>query len=242
VAFQGTSIYQNRNKHLMKIKCIIFGATGMVGEGILLQALKSEDVESVLVIGRRSCQVVHEKLKEIIHQDFFNYSTIEEQLTGYNACFFCLGVSSVGMKEQEYHRITYDLTMQVAATLSKLNPKMTFCYVSGTGTDSTEKGRLMWARVKGKTENHLRKLPFKAVYLFRPGLMKPVKGQRNVKTLYRLLGSLYPLWKILSPKNVCTLEEVGLAMIQAVEIGYHKEILENKDIALLATTWADSRI
>lgn len=195
-----------------------------------------------MVIGRRSCIVCHDKLKELIHHDFFDYSTIEEQLKGYDACFFCLGVSSLGMKEPDYSRITYDLTMQAATTLSRLNPAMTFCYVSGTGTDSTEKGRLMWARVKGKTENHLQKLPFKAVYLFRPGLMKPVKGQRNVKAIYRLIGSLYPLWKILSPKNVCTLEEVGLAMIQAVEVGYHKEILENMDIALLAKTCASSRI
>jgi len=195
-----------------------------------------------LVIGRRSCIVCHDKLKELIHHDFFDYSTIEEQLKGYDACFFCLGVSSLGMKEPDYSRITYDLTMQAATTLSRLNPAMTFCYVSGTGTDSTEKGRLMWVRVKGKTENHLQKLPFKAVYLFRPGLMKPVKGQRNVKAIYRLIGSLYPLWKILSPKNVCTLEEVGLAMIQAVEVGYHKEILENMDIALLAKTCASSRI
>ena len=226
----------------MIIKCIIFGATGMVGEGVLLKALSSEKVESILVIGRRSCIVRHDKLKELIHHDFFDYSTIEEQLKGCDACFFCLGVSSLGMKEPDYSRITYDLTMQAATTLSRLNPAMTFCYVSGTGTDSTEKGRLMWARVKGKTENHLQKLPFKAVYLFRPGLMKPVKGQRNVKAIYRLIGSLYPLWKILSPKNVCTLEEVGLAMIQAVEVGYHKEILENMDIALLAKTCAGSRI
>jgi uncharacterized protein YbjT (DUF2867 family) len=226
----------------MKMKCIIFGATGMVGEGVLLKALASEKVASVLAIGRRPCGISHDKLKELIQHDFFDYSTIEEQLKGYDACFFCLGVSSLGMKEPDYSRITYDLTMQAATTLSRLNPAMTFCYVSGTGTDSTEKGRLMWARVKGKTENHLQKLPFKAVYLFRPGLMKPVKGQRNVKAIYRLIGSLYPLWKILSPKNVCTLEEVGLAMIQAVEVGYHKEILENMDIALLAKTCAGSRI
>jgi uncharacterized protein YbjT (DUF2867 family) len=218
----------------MKIKCIIFGATGMVGEGVLLQALNSDDVESVLVIGRRSCQVLHEKLKEIIHNDFFNYSNIEEHLKGYNACFFCLGVSSLGMNEQDYHRITYDLTMQVATTLSRLNPTMTFCYVSGTGTDSTEKGRIMWARVKGKTENHLQKLPFKAVYLFRPGLMKPVNGQRNVKITYKLAGFLYPLWKFLSPKNVCKLEEVGLTMIHVVSLGYPKPVLENPDIAQLA--------
>ena len=206
----------------------------MVGEGVLFKALSHEDVESVLVIGRRSCMVTHPKLKEIIHHDFFNYSSIEEQLKGYHACFFCLGVSSVGMNERDYSRITYDLTMQAARTLSGFNPDMTFCYISGTGTDSSEKGRLMWARVKGKTENHLTRLPFKAVYLFRPGLMKPTKGQKNVKPLFKVLGLLYPLWKVLSPKNVCTLEEVGLAMIQASQTGYTKQILENKDIAQLA--------
>ena len=140
------------------------------------------------------------------------------------------------MKEVEYTRITYDLTMQAATTLSRLNPGMTFCYVSGTGTDSTEQGRLMWARVKGRTENRLAGLPFKAVYSFRPGLMKPTKGQKNVKTIFKVLGFSYPVWKFLSPKNVCTLEEVGLAMIWAVRVGYSKPILENLDIAQLART------
>ena len=208
----------------------------MVGEGVLHEALKHPDVESILVIGRRSCNVKHKKLKELLHKDFFDYSTLGERLRGFNACFFCLGVSSVGMNEQDYSRITYDLTMQAARTLSGFNPNMTFCYISGTGTDSAEKSRSMWARVKGKTENHLRRLPFKAVYLFRPGLMKPTKGQKNVKPLFKVLGLLYPLWKVLSPKNVCTLEEVGLAMIQAAQIGYTKQILENKDIAQLAGT------
>ena len=208
----------------------------MVGEGVLNEALKHPDVESILVIGRRSCNVEHQKLKELLHNDFFDYSTLREHLRGFNACFFCLGVSSVGMNEQDYSRITYDLTMQAARTLSGFNPDMTFCYISGTGTDSSEKGRLMWARVKGKTENHLTRLPFKAVYLFRPGLMKPTKGQKNVKPLFKVLGLLYPLWKVLSPKNVCTLEEVGLAMIQAAQTGYTKQILENKDIAQLAGT------
>ena len=218
----------------MKIKAIIFGASGMVGEGVLIKALRHKDVESVLVIGRRSCRITHDKLKELIHHDFFDYSTIEEHLKGYNACFFCLGVSSVGMNEQDYTRITYDLTMQAATTLSRVNPGMTFCYVSGTGIDSTEHGRMMWARVKGKTENHLKELPFKSVFLFRPGLMKPVDGQKNLKPLYRAAGMLYPLWKFLSPKNVCTLDDVGLAMIHAVEIGYQKQILENMDITQLA--------
>jgi hypothetical protein len=218
----------------MKIKVILFGATGMVGEGVLLEVLNHRNVESVLVIGRRPCMVAHHKLKELIHNNFFDYSTLEEQLQGYNACFFCLGVSSLGMNEQDYGRITYDLTMKAATILSTLNPGMTFCYVSGTGTDSSEHGRMMWARVKGKTENHLTRLPFKAIYLFRPGLMKPTKGQKNVKPVFKAAGMLYPLLKILSPKNVCTLKEVGLAMIHAVEAGYPKQILENKDIALLA--------
>jgi hypothetical protein len=188
----------------------------------------------VLVIGRRPCNIKHPKLKEILHHDFFDYSTIESQLKGYNACFFCLGVSSVGMKEAEYTRVTYDLTMQAATTLSRLNPDMTFCYVSGTGTDSTEQGRLMWARVKGRTENQLSRLPFKSVYSFRPGLMKPTKGQKNVKTIMKVVGYSYSFWKFLSPKNACMLEEVGLAMIQAARVGSSKKILENLDIAQLA--------
>jgi len=216
------------------MRAILLGSTGMVGEGVLLESLKHPDVESVLVIGRRSCNRRHPKLSEILHHDFFDYSAIENRLQGYNACFFCLGVSSVGMKEAEYTRITYDLTMLAATTLSRLNPAMTFCYVSGTGTDSTEQGRLMWARVKGKTENHLAQLPFKSVYSFRPGLMKPTKGQKNVSLLMKALGSTYPIWKTLSPKNVCKLEELGLAMIQAARVGYPKRIIENLDIAQLA--------
>ena len=151
----------------------------MVGEGVLHECLQHNDVESVLVVSRRPCNVAHGKLKELIHGNFFDYSTIEEHLKGYNACFFCLGVSSVGMKEGVYRRITHDLTMAAAESLSRLNPDMTFCYVSGAGTDSTEKGRLMWATVKGKTENSLMKLPFKAAYMFRPGFIKPTKGLKN---------------------------------------------------------------
>jgi hypothetical protein len=218
----------------MEIKPIIFGASGMVGEGVLLKALNHNNVDSVLVIGRRSCKVKHDKLKELIHHDFFDFSTIEEHLKGYNACFFCLGVSSVGMNEQDYTRITHDLTMQAASTLSRINPDMTFCYVSGTGTDSSEHGRFMWARVKGRTENDLKKLPFKSVYFFRPGLMKPVEGQKNLKSYYKVAGLLYSLFKFLSPKSVCKLEDVGLAMINTVEIGYQKSILENMDITQLA--------
>jgi len=218
----------------MKIRAIIFGATGMVGEGVLCEALKHTSVESVLVIGRKSCNTKHEKLKELIHVDFFDYSAIEDRLAGYNVSFFCLGVSSVGMNEKDYTRVTYDLTMQAARTLSRLNPNMTFCYVSGAGTDSSEEGRAMWARVKGKTENGLMKLPFKAVYAFRPGYIKPTKGLKNAFALSKVAGVLYPLWKVLFRKYVCTLEELGLAMIHAAEKGYRKRVLECDDIVRLA--------
>ena len=218
----------------MKIKAIIFGATGMVGEGVLHESLNHADVESVLVIGRKSCNVEHQKLKEIVHADFFDYSTIEEHLKGYNACYFCLGVSSVGKNEKDYTRITYDLTMRAAGTLSRLNPGMTFCYVSGAGTDSTENGRIMWARVKGKTENDLMKLPFKAAYGFRPGFIKPIKGLKNAYSISIVMGWIYPVLKTLFPKYVCTLRDLALAMIQATLVGYPKKVLENKDIAQLA--------
>ncbi|MGA9406490.1 MAG: NAD-dependent epimerase/dehydratase family protein [Bacteroidota bacterium] len=220
----------------MKINAIIFGATGMVGEGVLHECLNHAEVESVLVIGRKSCNVKHQKLKELVRADFFDYTAIEEHLKGFNACYFCLGVSSVGMNEKEYSRITYDLTMHAAGTLSRLNPGMTFCYVSGAGTDSTEKGRSMWARVKGKTENDLMKLPFKAIYAFRPGYIKPIKGLKNAYTLSKVLGWFYPLLKTLFSKYVCTLHDLGIAMIQAALVGYPNKILENKDIAQLAMT------
>lgn len=220
----------------MKINAIVFGATGMVGEGVLHVCLNSPEVESVLVISRRPCEVVHPKLKELIHKDFFNYSAIEDQLRGYNACYFCLGVTSVGKKEEEYTNLTYDLTLQAARSLSKLNPAMTFCYVSGDGTDGTERGRIMWARVKGKTENDLRKLPFKAAYAFRPGFIKPVKGLKHAYGISKALGLAYPLLKALFPNHVCTLEDIGLAMINVTQTGSPKQVLENTDIARLAGT------
>ena len=197
----------------MKIKTIITGATGMVGEGVLHECLLQPEVKSVLVINRKPCGVKHEKLKEIIHKDFFDLASIEDQLTGYNACYFCAGVSSVGKKEDEYERITYDLTMYVANILLEQNPEMTFCYVSGLGTDSTEKVKSMWARVKGKTENDLLKLPFKSVYMFRPGYIQPTKGLKNTFMVYKLGSPFYPLWKTLFPKFVCTLEQLGKSMI-----------------------------
>jgi len=224
----------------MKLRAIIFGATGMVGEGVLHEALHHSSVDAVLVIGRKSSKLHHPKLAELIHRDFYDYSGIESQLRGYNACFFCLGVSSIGMDEQEYTRITYNLTMRAATTLARLNPEMTFCYVSGMGTDGTERGRRMWARVKGKTENHLAALPCRAVYLFRPGFIKPIRGLRNAYTLSRILGVIYPVWKALIPGAVCTLEDLGLAMIEAACSGYSRKILENADISLIARTARES--
>jgi len=221
----------------MSIRAIVFGATGMVGEGVVHEALQHPSVESVLIIGRRPSRIHHDKLTEVIHHDFYDYSSIEERLRGFNACFFCLGVSSIGMDEQEYTRITYNLTMRAATTLARLNPDMTFCYVSGMGTDGTEKGRRMWARVKGKTENHLATLPFHAVYLFRPGFIKPIKNLQNAYKLSIVLGLLYPIWKTIFPHAVCTLEDVGLAMIQAAQSGYSRRVLENSDITRLAQTF-----
>ena len=217
----------------MSIKAIIFGATGMVGEGVLHEALKDNSVESILVIGRRPCGVSHPKLIEIIHKDFYDYSVTQKQLNGYNACFFCLGVTSIGKNEDEYRRLTYDLTMSAAKTLVQQNPEMVFCYVSGTGTDSTEHGRSMWARVKGKTENDLMKLPFKAVYAFRPGFIKPIAGLKNTLTFAKWLAPLYPIMNIFFSKYVCTLEDVGRSMIHVVTNGYSKRILECADITEL---------
>ena len=218
----------------MKVRAIITGATGMVGEGVLLHCLNSPEVEQVLILNRRPGGFTHPKLKEIIVADFYNLSPVKEQLRGYNACFFCLGTSSVGMNEADYTRVTYDLTMHVGQTLSALNPDMTFCYVSGSGTDSTEQGRLMWARVKSKTENDLMKLPFKQVYAFRPGFMKAVEGQKNTLKAYNYLAWTYPLYRAVAPAFACTLDEVGQAMINTVTKGYPKKVLEVKDMVQLA--------
>lgn len=218
----------------MGIKAIITGVTGMVGEGVLLECLQSADVESVLTISRKPSGVSHLKLKEIIHADFFNLKSIEHDLSGYDACFFCLGVSSIGMKEPEYTRLTYTLTMNFAETLVRYNKEMIFCYISGASTDSTEKGRQMWARVKGKTENDLGKLPFKAEYNFRPGFMKPTAGQKNVLRYYKYIGWLYPFLRRFFPSTATTLKELGLAMIYVAKTGYPKNIIEVPDIVSIA--------
>ncbi len=221
-------------RKIMKLNVIITGATGMVGEGVLNVCLEHPDIESILSISRRSCGISHPKLKEIIHDNFYDLSPVEEHLRGYNACFFCLGVTSVNKKEPEYYKLTYTLTTGVARILSKLNPGMTFCYISGAGTDSTEKGRMMWARVKGKTENDLMKLPFKHVYAFRPGLLSPEKGSKNVSGIFVVARLLYPGLKLIMPKYVSTLKELGLAMINSASKGYEKQILEVPDIVKLA--------
>jgi len=217
----------------MKIKARITGATVMVEEGILHECLLHPYVESVLVINRKPCGVKHKKLKEIIHKDFFDLSSIENQLAEYNACYFCAGVTSVGKKEDEYKHLTYDLTMNFAMTLLKLNPDMTFCHVSGSGTDSTEKGRSMWARVKGKTENDLMKL-FKNAYMFRPGYIQPIKGLKHTYKIYKALLPFYPILKTIFPKYVVKLEEIGKAMINVTLKGSEKKILECKDISEVA--------
>ena len=218
----------------MKIKAILTGASGMVGEGVLHECLQHNEVEEVLVVGRRTCEVTHLKLEEILIPDFFDLASIEKKLAGYNACFFCLGVSSVGMKEPEFYKLTYSLTMNFATVLAKQNPGMVFCYISGAGTDSTEHGRMMWARVKGKTENDLTKLSFKKVYNFRPGIIKPTKGLKNTLGFYKYLGWLIPVIKLIAPKKISSLRELGLAMIHAASKGYEKQILEVKDIIVLS--------
>lgn len=217
-----------------KIRAIITGATGMAGEGVLHECLHHPDVESILIVNRRPSGVSHPKLKEIIHNDFYDLTPVESELSGYNACFFCLGVSSVGMNQEEYYKVTYILTMNFAQTLAKYNKDMVFCYVSGAGTDSTEKGMLKWARVKGKVENDLQKLPFRAAYGFRPGFMLPTKGLKNALPYYKYISWLYPVFRPLFPNSFQTLRELGLAMINTVNHGPEKRVLEGRDIIELA--------
>ncbi|MDQ2080586.1 epimerase [Xanthobacteraceae bacterium Astr-EGSB] len=215
------------------MRVIITGSTGMVGEGVLLECLDSPDVGEVLVINRRPLGRQHAKLREIVHGDFFDLAPIEAELAGYDACFFCLGVSSIGMAEADYRRVTHDLTLGFARALARHNPGMTFCYVTGAGTDSSEKGRLAWARIKGATENALMAM-FANAYMFRPGFMKPSPGQRNLKRLYAYLAWIYPLGRRLYPAGFCTLHEVGRAMINAARKGYSRHVLEVPDIVRLA--------
>jgi uncharacterized protein YbjT (DUF2867 family) len=219
------------------MKILIFGATGMVGQGVLRECLLAPDVESVVAVGRNATGQQHPKLRDLVHKDMYDYSAIEPQLQGFDACFFCLGVSSVGMKEPEYKRITYDLTLAAATVLARLNPGMTFTYVTGAGTDSSERGTSMWARVKGATENALLRLPFKAAYMFRPGMIQPLHGVRSKTPLYDaaivvlkpVLGLAYRWW----PHRVTTTEKLGRAMLAVARKGAPKVVLDPADINAL---------
>jgi uncharacterized protein YbjT (DUF2867 family) len=216
------------------LRVILTGATGMVGEGVLLECLENPAIGRVLMVNRKPFAMKHAKLTELIVPDFLKLDGASGELAGYHACFYCAGISSTGMSEADYSRITYDTPLHFAETLAKLNPQMVFCHVSGAQTDSSEKGRIMWARVKGKAENALLRLPFRHVYNFRPGFMKPTALQRNVKSYYKAIGSLYPLLRVAFPNHVSTLRDVGRAMINSVIQGYPKQILEVRDINALA--------
>jgi uncharacterized protein YbjT (DUF2867 family) len=219
------------------MKVILFGATGMVGQGVLRECLLDPGIDAVLTVGRSPLREQQPKLREIVQSDFTDYSAIESQLTGYDACFFCLGVSSIGMAEERYRHLTYDITLAAAKTLARLNPQMVFVYVTGRGTDSTERGSLMWARVKGKTENDLLKLPFKAAYMFRPAGIQPLHGIKSktgwVQAIYVGTAPLLSLLNRVAPAYMTTTEQVGRAMIGVARDGYPKPILESEDINAL---------
>lgn len=220
------------------MKVIVTGATGMVGKGVLLECLDHESVEKVLVIGRNPVDVTHPKLEQLIQNDFSDFSTAKEQLAGFDACFLCMGISSVGMKENDYKKITYDYTLALARELFALNPEMTITYVSGEGTDSSEKGRVMWARVKGKTENDLIKLGFKQAFMFRPGFIIPLRGIKSRTKAYQFMYDyfmwLVRLFKTVAPNAVVNTTQVGKAMINCAMHGYNSIIIKPKDIIQLA--------
>jgi hypothetical protein len=220
-----------------KLSVIITGATGMIGEGVLYECINHPQIEKILVITRKSTGYKHAMLTEIIHDDFSDISGLTDLLKGYNACYFCLGVTSVGKNEADYKRLTYDLTLNFAKTLAAINPNMTFCYVSGAGTDSTETGKRMWARVKGKTENELMKLPFKQVYNFRPGAIEPFLPLRPTQTYYKTYKYLkwaFAVVKIFKPEIIISLKDLAAAMINSSLSGYSKSNLEISDIKQLA--------
>ncbi len=210
----------------------------MVGEGVVHEALRHPDVEAVLVLGRRSSGIRHPKLKEIIHPDFFDLSPVAMQLSGYNACFFCLGVSSIGMDAANYFKQTYTLAMHVAQVLLEQNPGLSFSYISGAGTDSTEKGHSRWARVKGKTENDLMQLPFRQVNCFRPGFIRPIAGMKRTHRFYRFINWLFPIGRRLYPAGFCTLKELAAAMIRAVFLTERRQVIDGNGIIRLAAAEA----
>lgn len=223
----------------MKIKVILFGSTGMIGKGVLLECIEDSRVESILLINRHPSNFNHKKINEIIHEDFSDFSSLIDVFTDYNTCFFCLGISSVGLSEHDYHRITYELTINVAKTLLKANKDITFFYISGAGTDSSEKGKMMWARVKGKTENALLAMSFKKVYMLRPGYIQPMKGIKSRTSLYNIIYFIFkPLYFILKLfKSIVTdTASLGKAIINVGINGYNKTIIESADINKLAET------
>lgn len=217
---------------------IITGATGMVGMGILLECLDHNAINEVLHIGRNPLGIEHPKLKEMIHKDFTDFSAVQKQLSGYDACFFSLGISAAGLKEEQYKRITYDFTMSLAKSLFEINPEMTFNYVSGVGTDSTEKGRMMWARVKGKTENDLLQMGFKQAFMFRPGMIIPLRGIKSRTKSYQFMYD-YFMWlvkivKAIAPNTVVSTTQIGLAMIHSISKGYPVKVITPKDMIILS--------
>ncbi|MGC1594338.1 MAG: hypothetical protein WA774_03215 [Candidatus Acidiferrales bacterium] len=213
---------------------LLFGATGMVGQGVLRECLLDPGLPLVQTVGRSATGVQHPKLREIVHADLWHYDAIGGKLSGFDACFFCLGVSSAGMNEADYERVTFGITMAAAQLLCRLNPKMTFIYVSGAGTDSSEHGRTMWARVKCKTENALLRLPFAAAFMFRPGIIEPVHGVTSKTPGYRFFYTIarpwLPLLRRAIPKYILTTQEIGLAMLSVTRQGYPKRVLETRDI------------
>lgn len=213
------------------MKVILTGATGMVGEGVLFECINNTKVSEIPFVGRRNYETTSSKVKQLLVSDFLKIDEYKDQLQGYDACFFCAGISSVGMSEEKFTTITYDTTLTFAKTLLEVNSNMVFNYVSGRGTDTTEKGKVMWARVKGKTENHLMQLGFKAEYNFRPALMIPFKEQKSVKPIFNIMAKVL---KYIMPKATLTLSQVGKAMINVVENAYPKSILEISDIRKIA--------
>jgi uncharacterized protein YbjT (DUF2867 family) len=213
---------------------LLFGATGMVGQGALRECLRDPGVARVLAVGRRPTGQTHAKLRDLVVADIGDLAAVEPELAGFDACFFCLGVTSAGLSEERYTRLTCDLTLGVARTLARLDPGMTFAYVSGTGTDSSERGRIMWARVKGRTENALLALPFKAAYMFRPGYIQPLDGIRSRTRWYRIIyaaiAPLYPVLKRLFPGAVTTTAQLGRAMLAVARQGFERPVLETRDI------------
>lgn len=213
---------------------VIFGATGMIGAGTLLEALDDPAVGRVLVVSRRATGVRHAKLEEVLHRDFYDYSGLQSRWPAFDACVFSLGVTSVGKTEEEYRRVTYDLTLAAARSMVAVNPAMVFCYVTGVGTDSTARGRVMWARVKGETENALLALPFKGAYMFRPGYIQPLRGVRSgtgwYQAAYDAIGYLYPVLRRLMPGMVTNTVTIGRALLRVAREGYPTRILEGRDI------------